>query len=191
MRHLAEHVECARLQSDGQRRQVASWPAHLYKALVESSRSTSCRDHRIGIRFFPVNQLQQRINTARIIVSVTMMPTASATPARCASKPCSVRSMAVDTLDSAGIAWTEVFVGGGVSAIGAAVSAGRITWARHGRKPIFTKTASSKPNRYLQSLPHPNTRHYSTNVVYWLATSCIFNVLRCIINSYNLDLPRP
>ncbi|MBC9876573.1 LysR family transcriptional regulator [Bradyrhizobium sp. INPA01-394B] len=38
--------------------------------------------------------------------------------------PCSVRSMAVDALNRAGIAWTEVFVGGGVVTIGAAISAG-------------------------------------------------------------------
>ncbi len=38
--------------------------------------------------------------------------------------PCSVRAMAVKTLDDAGIPWTEVFVGGGVMTIGAAVSAG-------------------------------------------------------------------
>lgn len=38
--------------------------------------------------------------------------------------PCSVRQMAVDALTEAGIAWTEVFVGGGVMTIGAAVSAG-------------------------------------------------------------------
>ena len=38
--------------------------------------------------------------------------------------PCSVRSMAIDTLKAAGIAWTEVFVGGGVATTGAAVSAG-------------------------------------------------------------------
>ena len=38
--------------------------------------------------------------------------------------PCSVRSMAVDALNKAGIAWTEVFVGGGIATIGAAVSAG-------------------------------------------------------------------
>ncbi|WP_448042835.1 LysR family transcriptional regulator [Bradyrhizobium liaoningense] len=38
--------------------------------------------------------------------------------------PCSVRSMAVDALNKAGIAWTEVFVGGGVATIGAAISAG-------------------------------------------------------------------
>lgn len=38
--------------------------------------------------------------------------------------PCSVRSMAVGALDEAGIAWTEVFVGGGLGTIGAAVAAG-------------------------------------------------------------------
>lgn len=38
--------------------------------------------------------------------------------------PCGVRGLAVRALDAAGIAWTEVFVGGGVMAVGAAVSAG-------------------------------------------------------------------
>jgi DNA-binding transcriptional LysR family regulator len=38
--------------------------------------------------------------------------------------PCSVRSMAIDVLNAAGIAWTEVFVGGGIATTGAAVSAG-------------------------------------------------------------------
>jgi DNA-binding transcriptional LysR family regulator len=38
--------------------------------------------------------------------------------------PCSVREMALDALKAAGIPWTEVFVGGGISTIGAAVSAG-------------------------------------------------------------------
>jgi DNA-binding transcriptional LysR family regulator len=38
--------------------------------------------------------------------------------------PCTVRAMAVDALDDAGIPWTEVFVGGGIATIGAAVSAG-------------------------------------------------------------------
>jgi DNA-binding transcriptional LysR family regulator len=40
------------------------------------------------------------------------------------AEPCSVRAMAVDVLDTAGISWTEVFVGGGVATIGAAISAG-------------------------------------------------------------------
>src|SRR6516162_7826874 len=40
------------------------------------------------------------------------------------AEPCSVRSMAVDALDGAGIAWTEVFVGGGlaVAALGRRVA---------------------------------------------------------------------
>ncbi|MDB5806195.1 MAG: LysR family transcriptional regulator [Betaproteobacteria bacterium] len=38
--------------------------------------------------------------------------------------PCGVRGVAVRVLDAAGIAWIEVFVGGGVMAVGAAVSAG-------------------------------------------------------------------
>jgi DNA-binding transcriptional LysR family regulator len=38
--------------------------------------------------------------------------------------PCSVRAMAIGALDAADIAWTEVFVGGGVATIGAAISAG-------------------------------------------------------------------
>lgn len=38
--------------------------------------------------------------------------------------PCGVRAMAEELLDEAGIAWTEVFVGGGVMAVAAAVMAG-------------------------------------------------------------------
>lgn len=38
--------------------------------------------------------------------------------------PCGVRHLAVRALDDAGIVWTEVFIGGGVMAVGAAVSAG-------------------------------------------------------------------
>jgi DNA-binding transcriptional LysR family regulator len=40
------------------------------------------------------------------------------------AEPCSVRAMAICALDAAGISWTEVFVGGGVATIGAAISAG-------------------------------------------------------------------
>lgn len=40
------------------------------------------------------------------------------------SAPCGVRANALKALDEAGIAWTEVFVGGGVSTVGAAVMAG-------------------------------------------------------------------
>lgn len=38
--------------------------------------------------------------------------------------PCSVRAMAIKALDRAGIRWTEVFVGGGIATLGAALSAG-------------------------------------------------------------------
>jgi DNA-binding transcriptional LysR family regulator len=47
--------------------------------------------------------------------------------------PCSVRSMAVDALNKARIAWTEVFVGGGIATIGAAVPA-RLAVAALGRR---------------------------------------------------------
>ncbi|WMJ02042.1 LysR family transcriptional regulator [Pseudomonas chlororaphis subsp. aurantiaca] len=48
------------------------------------------------------------------------------TPLRLATMaaPCGVRHVAVRVLDDAGIAWTEVFIGGGVMAVCAAVSAG-------------------------------------------------------------------
>lgn len=40
------------------------------------------------------------------------------------AEPCGVRAMAEQLLDSAGIPWTEVFVGGGVMTVAAAVMAG-------------------------------------------------------------------
>ncbi|MFE1598302.1 LysR family transcriptional regulator [Methylobacterium sp. ID0610] len=47
-------------------------------------------------------------------------------PLRLASlaAPCGVRATAIRLLDRAGLPWTEVFVGGGVLAVGAAVTAG-------------------------------------------------------------------
>ena len=38
--------------------------------------------------------------------------------------PCSLRALAVGTLDEAGLAWREAFVGGGAATVGAAVEAG-------------------------------------------------------------------
>ncbi|AUG01502.1 LysR family transcriptional regulator [Pseudomonas sp. 09C 129] len=51
---------------------------------------------------------------------------APGTPLRLATMaaPCGVRHVAVRVLDDASIAWTEVFIGGGVMAVCAAVSAG-------------------------------------------------------------------
>ena len=40
------------------------------------------------------------------------------------AEPCGVRVMAAQLLDAAGVSWTEVFVGGGVAAVVAAVMAG-------------------------------------------------------------------
>jgi DNA-binding transcriptional LysR family regulator len=40
------------------------------------------------------------------------------------SPPCNVRDVALRTLAQAGVGWQEVFVGGGVAAVGAAVAAG-------------------------------------------------------------------
>jgi DNA-binding transcriptional LysR family regulator len=40
------------------------------------------------------------------------------------AEPCGVRAMAGQLLDAAGVAWTEIFVGGGVAAVAAAVMAG-------------------------------------------------------------------
>ncbi|WP_406676042.1 LysR substrate-binding domain-containing protein [Roseobacter weihaiensis] len=40
------------------------------------------------------------------------------------AEPCGVRVMAGQVLDEAGVSWTEAFVGGGVAAVSAAVTAG-------------------------------------------------------------------
>src|SRR4051812_24664435 len=40
------------------------------------------------------------------------------------AEPCGVRAIAAQLLDVAGVSWTEVFVGGGVPAVAAAVMAG-------------------------------------------------------------------
>jgi len=40
------------------------------------------------------------------------------------AEPCGVRALAVQFLNSAGVAWREIFVGGGVAAVAAAVTAG-------------------------------------------------------------------
>ncbi|HEY9028269.1 MAG TPA: LysR family transcriptional regulator [Burkholderiaceae bacterium] len=51
-------------------------------------------------------------------------PTGAPLPVALQAEPCSVRRMAVDALSLAGVAWSEVFVGGGVATTGAAAAAG-------------------------------------------------------------------
>jgi DNA-binding transcriptional LysR family regulator len=66
--------------------------------------------------------------------------------------PCSVRSMAIDALNAAGVAWTEVFVGGGIATTGAAVSAGLAT-AALGRRVAPPGTIDVGPRFDLPPLP--------------------------------------
>jgi DNA-binding transcriptional LysR family regulator len=68
------------------------------------------------------------------------------------AEPCSVRSMALDALKSAGIPWTEVFVGGGIATTGAAVSAG-LAVAALGRRVAPPGTIDVGPKLGLPALP--------------------------------------
>ncbi len=67
-------------------------------------------------------------------------------------QPCSVRTMAIGALDASGIAWTEVFVGGGVNTIGAAVSAG-LAVAALGRRVAPQGSVDLGPRLGLPALP--------------------------------------
>jgi DNA-binding transcriptional LysR family regulator len=74
--------------------------------------------------------------------------------------PCSVRSMAIDALNAAGIAWTEVFVGGGIATTGAAVSAG-LAVAALGRRVAPTGTIDVGAKFDLPPLPSRDIVLYS------------------------------
>ncbi|MFG1184767.1 LysR family transcriptional regulator [Xanthobacter aminoxidans] len=74
--------------------------------------------------------------------------------------PCSVRSMATTALDAAGIPWTEVFVGGGIGTIGAAVSAG-LAVAALGRRVAPAATVDVGPRLGLPGLPSREVMLYS------------------------------
>jgi DNA-binding transcriptional LysR family regulator len=84
------------------------------------------------------------------------------TPLRLATQaePCSVRSMAIDALNDAGIAWTEVFVGGGVATTGAAVSAG-LAVAALGRRVAPSGTIDVGAKLDLPPLPSRDVMLYS------------------------------
>ncbi len=68
------------------------------------------------------------------------------------AEPCSVRAMAISALDAAGISWTEVFVGGGVATIGAAVFAG-LAVAALARRVAPAGTIDLGPRLGLPPLP--------------------------------------
>jgi DNA-binding transcriptional LysR family regulator len=76
------------------------------------------------------------------------------------AEPCSVRAMAVDALDAAGVAWTEVFVGGGVATIGAAISAG-LAVAALARRVAPPDTVDLGPKLGLPPLPAREVILYS------------------------------
>lgn len=74
---------------------------------------------------------------------------------------CEVRGMAVAALDLAGIPWTEVFIGGGIAAIGAAVSAG-LAVAALGRRIAPAGTIDVGPRFDLPPLPMRDVVMYAT-----------------------------
>jgi len=74
--------------------------------------------------------------------------------------PCSVRQMAIDALDEAGVSWEEVFVGGGVATIGAAVAAG-VAVAALGRRVAPAGTIDIGDQYGLPRLPGRDVVCYS------------------------------
>jgi DNA-binding transcriptional LysR family regulator len=76
------------------------------------------------------------------------------------AEPCSVRAMAIGALDAAGIPWTEVFVGGGVATIGAAISAG-LAVAALARRVAPPGTVDLGPRLGLPRLPSREVMLYS------------------------------
>jgi DNA-binding transcriptional LysR family regulator len=73
-------------------------------------------------------------------------------PLAAQSATCGMRSMGVAALDAAGIAWSEVFVGGGIGTIAAAVSAG-LAVAVLGRRVAPPGTVDVGPALGLPALP--------------------------------------
>lgn len=77
------------------------------------------------------------------------------------AEPCSVRAMAVKALDDAKVPWTEVFVGGGIATIGAAVSAG-LAVAALARRVAPSGTIDVGPRLGLPRLPSREVILYAT-----------------------------
>jgi DNA-binding transcriptional LysR family regulator len=77
------------------------------------------------------------------------------------AEPCSVRTMALAALDGAGVAWTEVFVVGGVATIGTAVSAG-LAVAALGRRVAPLGSVDSGVRLGLPPLPSRDVVLYAS-----------------------------
>jgi DNA-binding transcriptional LysR family regulator len=67
-------------------------------------------------------------------------------------EPCGIRSLAGDLLDAAGISWTEIFVGGGVMAVAAAVTA-KLGVAALARRMLPLGVVDAGPRLGLPTLP--------------------------------------
>jgi DNA-binding transcriptional LysR family regulator len=76
------------------------------------------------------------------------------------AEPCGVRAMAIVALDAAGIPWSEVFVGGGVATIGAALSAG-LAVAALARRVAPSDTVDSGARLGLPPLPSREVMLYA------------------------------
>jgi DNA-binding transcriptional LysR family regulator len=74
--------------------------------------------------------------------------------------PCAIRATATQLLDHAGIAWTEVFVGGGVAAVVAAVTAG-LGMAALAKRMVPLGVVDIGPQLGLPSLPRSPVHLYS------------------------------
>lgn len=77
------------------------------------------------------------------------------------AEPCSVRGMALAALNDARIAWTEVFIGGGIPTICAAVSAG-LAVAPLGRRIAPLGAVDVGPQLELPPLPRRDVILYSS-----------------------------
>jgi DNA-binding transcriptional LysR family regulator len=68
------------------------------------------------------------------------------------AEPCGVRALAGQLLDAAGIPWTEIFVGGGIAAVAAAVVAG-VGVAALAPRMVFPGAVDVGPKLKLPDLP--------------------------------------
>ncbi|WP_025130661.1 LysR family transcriptional regulator [Pseudomonas sp. PH1b] len=112
---------------------IASYdPLLLLEVHIDSSRELTARFDRAELDAVIVRNEGAR-NDGEVLVVESFAWFAAATwqhthgsPLRLATlaAPCGVRQLAVQALDAAGWPWVEVFIGGGVMAVGAAVSAG-------------------------------------------------------------------